>query len=563
MTAWKYWAGDLRIQQVPGRRHRSPGGRNGAPDPYADRWQTPPSAAALIIPFLPPGSIDSGSRQRRWTTARKPSSAAGLEAYGTDILTGTDFLTAAPPYSDTTMIVTNPPYSTECGASSRAALRSTAALAGGAVWIAADRMTIGRDHVPDRRYRVATGASSGLVWFTWRSSASADVAASPSPDDSTVGVHGGIMTTPISTERSSADFSWQTAGELVGRSHAASVVGSDALWAARTVLALDVADRDGHGDHRRQNARPIVNYGAASRYMDEDDDAAREDSAVDKARRAAVTVIVKRLTIDVCRSMRKSVRSAGGRSRPASDRALLQRALPAAIALAREAGAEGVDPRRYAIVRSLRSNVHAHPSQSALLWPRLQAGSGKEAPAQASARPRPCARCGALFTPRPDDPHRSTARMRCGWRMRAARRPKAEVPTVDCAHCGGVFRPTQPTQRFCSIACRQAAWIEAHPRPKRERTYILRKPVYRPKAVGSVRYHRADHLSDLRRPGSFRRRATQRYCSAACAGPARTDSLLDGLEPWDRLLVGICRQALEDARRGMDDAVQVLSLDRP
>lgn len=37
-----------------------------------------------------------------------------------------------------------------------------------------------------------------------------------------------------------------------------------------------------------------------------------------------------------------------------------------------------------------------------------------------------------------------------------------------CRHCGAKYRPTRDTQRFCSKACRQAAWAREKPRTRRQ-----------------------------------------------------------------------------------------------
>ena len=40
------------------------------------------------------------------------------------------------------------------------------------------------------------------------------------------------------------------------------------------------------------------------------------------------------------------------------------------------------------------------------------------------------------------------------------------VLTSRCGHCGDVFEPTRPHQRFCKPSCRKAAFTGRQPQPR-------------------------------------------------------------------------------------------------
>ena len=215
-----------------------------------------------------------------------------------------------------------------------------------------------------------------------------------------------------------------------------------------------------------------------SRYLDEDDATRSCAGSAGRHRpgEAVVTLLVKRLTIDICHSHANVCPPADGRSRRRSDSSTTAAERCQRIALARKQRAEGVDPRRCrdrAITAERRTPASEPISASVRPCCKLEAEKtrrNKPTPAR-----RPCGRCGALFTPRTNDPRIRFCSERCSWRAKIARRPKAEAQPVDCAHCGKRFVPTRTMQRYCDQQLQAGALDRsASAKPKPERVSMFR-----------------------------------------------------------------------------------------
>jgi hypothetical protein len=46
--------------------------------------------------------------------------------------------------------------------------------------------------------------------------------------------------------------------------------------------------------------------------------------------------------------------------------------------------------------------------------------------------------------------------------MRVSKQKKEKLPERQCAHCEEIYQPERWWQKYCSAACKQAAWLKSH-----------------------------------------------------------------------------------------------------
>jgi hypothetical protein len=156
--------------------------KQGSPDDF----QTPPKAVIPLLPYLP-------KNWRIWECAAgkgnlvRALESQGYQTHGSDILTGTDFLTSPPP-DPFDCIVTNPPYSLKDGFLDRtysygkpfALLMPLTALEG------ERKHQLYREHgiqliIPNQRINFETPYGSDMgswfttAWFSWKLSLPRDL----------------------------------------------------------------------------------------------------------------------------------------------------------------------------------------------------------------------------------------------------------------------------------------------------------------------------------------------------------------------------------------------------
>ena len=67
---------------------------------------------------------------------------------------------------------------------------------------------------------------------------------------------------------------------------------------------------------------------------------------------------------------------------------------------------------------------------------------------RAKARARPCVQCGAVFDHHPNQPKQRYCSVACADAAKLK-----HVETADCPHCGTAFRVDRPGKSYCSRAC--------------------------------------------------------------------------------------------------------------